>query len=180
MAILHRATVLPSKEELVETWLDRQPWGGSGELETIGCYRFDDPQGVVGVEAILVRRAGRVLQVPLTYRGEPLEGADEHLIATMNHSVLGMRWVYEGARDPVAVECFMRALAGQQAQATLELYDGDELVGEREPNVRVRRYSGSTPAVGDLRIAEVPSERLDGFELLVATWSGGEAVVAVR
>ena len=52
MAILHRATVLPSKLELVETWLNRQLWGGSGELETVGSYRFDDPQGAVGVEAI--------------------------------------------------------------------------------------------------------------------------------
>ena len=180
MAILHRATVLPSKQELVETWLDRQPWGGSGELETIGSYRFDDPQGAVGVEAILVRRAGRVLQVPLTYRGAPLEGADEHLITTMDHSVLGVRWVYEAAGDPVALECFTRALAGQQEQATLEIYDGDELVGEREPDVRVRRQCGSTPAVADVRIAEVLTERLDGFELLVATWSGGEAVVAAR
>ena len=132
------------------------------------------------MEAILVRRAGRVLQVPLTYRGAPLEGADEHLITTMDHSVLGVRWVYEAAGDPVALECFTRALAGQQEQATLEIYDGDQLVGEREPDVRVRRRSGSTPAVGDLRIAEVLSERLDGFELLVATWSGGEAVVAAR
>ena len=180
MAILHRATVVPSKQELVETWLDRQPWGGSGELEMIGSYRFDDPQGAVGVEAILVRRAGRVLQVPLTYRGAPLEGADEHLITTVDHSVLGMRWVYEAPGDPVAVACFTRALAGQQEQATLKLYDGDELVGEREPDVRVHRLSGSTGAPGDLRIAEVLSQSLDGFELLLATWSGGEAVVAVR
>ena len=180
MAILHRATVLPSKQELVETWLDRQPWGGSGDLETIGSYRFDDPHGAVGVEAILVRRGGRVLQVPMTYRGAPLEEADEHLIATIDHSVLGMRWVYEAAWDPVAVGCFMRALTGHQQQAALEIDDGSELVGEREPDVRVRRQSGSTPAAGHLRIAEVLRERLDGFELLVATWAGGEAVVAVR
>ena len=180
MAVLHRATVQPSKQELVEAWLDRQSWGGSGELQTIGSYRFDDPQGAVGVEAILVRRQGRVLQVPMTYRGAPLAGADEHLMATMDHSVLGMRWVYEAARDPVAVGCFSRALAGQQEQATLDVYDGDVLVGEREPDVRVRRRFGSTAAARALRIAEVLSERLDGFELLVATWSGGEAVVAVR
>ncbi|MQA02519.1 MAG: hypothetical protein GEV07_07285 [Streptosporangiales bacterium] len=120
MAILHRATVTPSKPELVESWLDQQPWGGSGEIETIGSYRFDDPEGEVGVEAMLVRRAGRVLQVPMTYRAAPLEHAEAHLIGRAEHSVLGTRWVYDGTRDPVALECFTRALAGEQEQATLD------------------------------------------------------------
>lgn len=180
MAILHRATVTPSKRELVETWLDRQPWSGSGDIETIGSYRFDDPEGAVGVEAILVRRAGRLLHVPMTYRGSPLDGAEAHLIGTMHHSVLGRRWIYEAIGDPVAVGCFKRALAGRQDQATLEVYEGGELVARREPDVRIHRSSGSTAAVGDLRLAQVLGEPLDGFDRLVAKWSEDEAVVAVR
>ena len=46
-------------------------------------------------------RAGTaLLQVPLTYRDEPLEGAEDAFITQMEHSVLGDRWVYDGLRDP--------------------------------------------------------------------------------
>src|SRR5262249_5100908 len=41
-----------------------------------------------------------LFQVPLTYRDEPLAGADDALITEMEHSVLGTRWVYDGLRDP--------------------------------------------------------------------------------
>jgi hypothetical protein len=180
MAILHRATVTPSKRDLVEMWLDEQPWGGSGEIEMIGSYRFDDPEGAVGVEALLVLRSGRQLHVPMTYRGAPLGGAKRHLMGTMDHSVLGTRWIYEAAGDPVAMACFTRALAGQQDQATLELYEGDELIAHPEPTVRIHRQSGSAAAPGNLRLAQVLGDKLDGVERLVATWSDGEAVVAVR
>lgn len=180
MAVLHRATVTPSKSEIVESWLDRQPWGGSGEIETIGSYRFDDPDGEVGVEAILVCRAGRELHVPMTYRAAPLENAEAHLIATMEHSVLGRRWFYDAAGDPVAVDCFTRALAGDQQQATLEVYDGGELVAKRELTVRVRPSVGGMSTAGELRLARVLGEELNGAEQLLATWSDGEAVVAVR
>jgi hypothetical protein len=55
MAILHRASVTPSKRELAEAWLDEQPWAVDGGVEMLGSYRFDDPAGEVGVEAMLVR-----------------------------------------------------------------------------------------------------------------------------
>lgn len=180
MAILHRATVTPTKSELVESCLDRQPWAGAGEIETIGSYRFDDPEGQVGVEAILVRRAGRILQVPMTYRAAPLADAQAHLIGTMDHSALGPRWIYEAATDPVAVDCFTRALMGEQQQATLQVYDGDELVAVRDPVVRIRREAGGPGSVGEVRLAQVLGDELDGAERLVATWSDGEEIVAVR
>lgn len=179
MAILHRATLTPSKPEIVASWLDRQPWGGSGEVETIGSYRFDDPEGQVGVEAILVRRDGAVLQVAMTYREAPLDDATAHLIGTLEHSVLGTRWVYDAAGDPVAQGCFTRALAGDQEQASLEVYDGDELIAVRDPDVRVRRETGEG-APGELRIGQVLGAAPEGAERLVAAWSDGEAVIAVR
>ena len=180
VAILHRATLTPTKPEIVATWLDRQPWGRSGEIKVIGSYRFDDPDGAVGVEAFLVRRETSLLHVPMTYRGAPLGGAEAHLIDTMHHSVLGKRWIYEATSDPVAVACFARALSGQQEQATLELYDGDELVARRDPVVRIRRRLGSALTAGDLRLAEALGEPLDGRAQLVAKWPDGEAVVAAR
>ena len=39
----------------------------------------------------------------MTYRGAPLAGAEEALIGTSEHGVLGTRWIYDAAHDPVAV-----------------------------------------------------------------------------
>src|SRR4051795_13610532 len=105
MAIFHRATITPTKAELIGTWVPTQPWGAAldGPVEVIGSYRFDDPDGRVGMETFLVTASSTLLQVPLTYRDEPLDGADEFLIAEMEHSVLGTRWVYDGLRDPLYV-----------------------------------------------------------------------------
>ena len=180
MAIIYRATVTPSKAELSESWLDRQSWGGDGAVEVVGSYRFDDPDGEVGVEALLVRRGSSLLHVPLTYRGAPLDGGEGHLVGTMDHSVLGQRWIYEAMNDPVAVACFDRALSGEQEQATMELYDGDQLVERREPSVRIERRTDAAAPVGDLRLATALDEDLHGAEALVATWDGGAAVVAAR
>lgn len=80
----------------------------------------------------------------------------------------------------MAVACFTRALAGEQEQATLELYDGDDLVAVREPEVRVRREAGGRSAAGELRLAQVLGANLDGVERLTASWADGEAVVAAR
>jgi Maltokinase N-terminal cap domain len=116
--------------------------------------------------------------VPMTYRGAPLGGAEPHLIGTVHHSVLGKRWIYEAAGDPVALACFARALSGQQEQAILEIYDGDVLIARRDPVVRVRRRPGSACTAGGFRLAEVLGETLDGHDELVATWSGGDTTIA--
>lgn len=152
MAIIHDATLTPSKPELLAAWLDRQPWAGSGELEVLGSYRFDDPAGEVGVEAFVVRRGGRLLHAALTYRGGALDGADDHLVGTLEHSVLGTRWVYDATADPVAQGCYLRALRGEQEQAVMELWDGDTLVGSLPAKVQVRREAGRGEV---LRLAEV-------------------------
>jgi hypothetical protein len=108
MALLHAATLSPSKSELIAGWLPGQAWAPQrGEVELVGAFRFDDPDGDVGLEVHLVRRDGVLLQVPLTYRDAPLDGAADHLLGTMQHSALGERWVHDGLGDPV----FARMLA---------------------------------------------------------------------
>lgn len=130
MAVIHRAEVRPTKLELLEEWLPSQSWAasaGEGPLESVGAFRFDDPQGEVGIETLLVRRGdGPVLQVPLTYRGSPLAGAESALIGTMEHSVLGARWVYDGLGDPVYVTAVLHAMltGGRQADEVVETEDG--------------------------------------------------------
>jgi hypothetical protein len=106
MALLHQAELVPSKLEALAAWAPSQPWfdGDPERLERVAAFRLDDPAGEVGVEVLLLRAGdGPVLQVPLTYRGSPLEGGDEWLVGTMQHSVLGERWVYDGCGDPVYV-----------------------------------------------------------------------------
>lgn len=190
MAIIHRATITPTKGELLDAWLDSQPWCPDGAVEMLGSYRFDDPAGQVGVEGLLVRRSGLLLHLPLSYRGAPLEGGESFLISTMQHSALGERWVYDATGDPVAVHCFVRALRGEQEQAGMELWDGDTLVGRREPTARVYAEPGSpgaTPSAGvavvaadgiELRLARVIGTELNGERQLVAEWAGGRGVVA--
>ena len=121
MAILHkRATITPTKLELADGLARPARAGRRGGRGDARCsYRFDDPDGKVGIEALLVRRGGEVFHLPVTYRGAPLDGAEAHLITTMEHSVLGRRWVYDAAGDPVALGCYAAALAGRQQQAGL-------------------------------------------------------------
>ena len=63
-------------------------------------YRFDDPEVASAWRPTSSRPAARCSRFPLTYRDEPLDGADDAFIAEMQHSVLGTRWVYDGLRDP--------------------------------------------------------------------------------
>jgi hypothetical protein len=113
MALLHDATLTPTKRELMTAWLATRPWAeGFDPHKTIASYRFDDPAGEVGLEgALLVNDAGTVVHVPLSYRGAPLEGADTFLIGTAEHSVLGERWVYDAAGDPVWAAALATAIA---------------------------------------------------------------------
>jgi hypothetical protein len=126
MALFHVATVTPTKAELIAAWAPNQPWGPStaAAMEVIGSYRFDDPDGRVGMETHLVSTGGALLQVPLTYRDEPLDGADDALITEMQHSVLGTRWVYDGLRDPrLVVMLAAVTMTGQGEALGMALHD---------------------------------------------------------
>src|SRR3954462_15662874 len=105
MAIFHRATITPTKEELIAAWAPTQPWGrpADGALHVIGSARFDDPNGRVGMETHLCAAGGTVFHVPLTYRDEPLDGAEPGRINPLTLSVLGGRSGYDGLRDPLFV-----------------------------------------------------------------------------
>jgi hypothetical protein len=155
MARFHRATITPTKGELIAAWAPTRPWGppAAEPIEVIGSYRFDDPDGRVGMETHLVRAAGAVLQVPLTYRDEPLVGAEDALITEMQHSVLGTRWVYDGLRDPLYVVMLTAvAMTGQGEALGLAVYDGRWFIAPT--NVRIRGGGWTQERVA-----------VDGFEL---------------
>ena len=177
MALLHRATLTPSKPELLAAWLPRQPWAaGLPELTPFGSYRIDDPEGEVGMEGILLRSADGdvVVHVPLTYRGAPIAGAGDHMLGSMVHSVLGTRWVYDAPADPVFVATMTATIVGggTNAEEYFEV-DGERVL--REPTVRV---TGSGGEPGELVVVRVVGEPVEGDATLVGRWDGGEGVLA--
>lgn len=142
MALIHRAQLIPGKAEMLQTWLaGRSLISDRASIEIVGTYRFDDPNGEVGIETFLIAAADRILQAPVTYRGEPLDGADEYLITTMEHSVLGRRWVYDAAADHVYAGALARTILTGGAQAELHF---DYAVPPEKRNVTTRvRGSGN-------------------------------------
>ena len=128
MALLHRATLRPTKLELLTAWLPDRPWyRGAGDPVRVTGFRFDDPDGEVGIETLLVRAGdGPLLQVPLTYRAVPRPGGDAWLLGTAEHSVLGRRWVYDACGDPVYASALAAAIltGGHQAEEVMAEADG--------------------------------------------------------
>jgi len=95
----------PGFREFLPPWIARQPWylgDAVPRLRLVGTLRFEDPEGVVGMETHLVDDGSRLYQVPMTYRGTPLESHDAEaaLISVSEHSVLGPRWIYDATVDP--------------------------------------------------------------------------------
>ncbi|WP_053203963.1 CG0192-related protein [Jiangella muralis] len=179
MALIHRATLRPGKLELLATWLPDRPWAnGATGFEAAGAYRYDDPAGEVGLEAHLLRTdGGAVLHVPLSYRGAPLAGAEHALVGTMEHSVLGTRWVYDGCADPVWVAALASAALTGAPQAE-ELVDVDGDLVPREPSARVTG-SGSADGANPVLPADAPLTPYDDGPTTVVR-TGGLDLIVVR
>ena len=202
MALFHRATITPTKQDLIAQWAPTRPWGPSvaEPLAVIGSFRFDDPEGRVGMEVHLVS-AGTLLQVPLTYRDEPLDGAEDALITKMHHSVLGTRWVYDGLRDPRFVIMLAGAtMTGQGEALGMVMYDGRWYIAPTNVRIQGGGWSqGRVPVDGFELVSDEGSAsvlRNDRFEVtlfrrpvpgprpaigLTATWDGqAEPVVLAQ
>ena len=202
MAILYDATITPGKRDLMKAWLPTRSWfDGDLARKPHAAFRFDDPAGEVGIECFLLGPEDKesdapTYLIPMTYRGAPLEGAEEHLIGTTDHSVLGPRWVYDGCHDPVAVSALLTAITTGGHEAALTMEQDGELV-TFEPTCRVIGSGSASDAVdldavsvsdeGDptvvraggheLVVARVVGSGVSGRETLTATWGGGEPVV---
>lgn len=184
MAILYNVELSPGKLELIEEWLPKQPWANvepGTKLSRVSSFRFDDPAGEVGVEFHLVKvadddgateGAGTIYQVPLTYRGAPLAGAEDDLITEMDHPVLGHRWVYDGAADPVCVLETLRAIVtgGRSVDEFFQTDSGleqntdvAEAWGTSEPNLTI----GDLPQGKDADQVQVKVENVGDLTLAV-------------
>ena len=158
MAVIHHTTLVPSKLELLASWLPSQPWyaatGAEPDLAKAGGFRLDDPDGAVGIEFMIVTdQSGRqtaTYHVPLAYRGAPLAGAADALVGETEHGVLGRRWVYDGERDPVLMAqlaALVRGSVAAQAQSLSETADRSVVAHLDGPDL-----DSTDPAVADLRV----------------------------
>jgi hypothetical protein len=160
MAIVYDTTMNPDKLDLLAAWLPAQPWfAGSGrtpELTKVGGFRLDDPLGEVGIELMLVADGSgeqpAVYQVPMTYHGRELPGAEGRLIGTSEHGVLGKRWIYDGTRDPVLVAQLVALLQGEvEAQA-------QSVSTTTDPSVTVQpTVAGPLAVISSVLTADEPS-----------------------
>jgi hypothetical protein len=181
MALLYDAEIRPTKLELIGGWAPSQPWfagDAAAELATVASYRFDDPAGEVGVETLLVRAGDApVMQLPLTYRGVPLVDADEWLIGTLEHSVLGTRWVYDGIGDPVYFLTTASAIITEGRQADLYIDINGHQV-QRDPTAMV---SGSgMPGVSLPALPQVDELSISFRDGASVVESGGLAIAVRR
>lgn len=180
MAVIHDAVLRPAKTEVIGRWLPTQAWSGvdsdpeaDGSLTVLGRFRFDDPAGQVGVETYLVRVGdGPVLQVPLTYRGAPLDGASAYLLAEMHHSALGQRWVYDATGDPVYADVLRRAIVTGGHEAELQRAEG---VGTLPKEGRVQGTGTAT----DSPTVSVARPHTSGTTTTIDTDHGALVVVRV-
>jgi Maltokinase N-terminal cap domain len=184
MAIIHStATLSPTKLELLASWLPVQPWyldqGREPELARAGGFRLDDPRGEVGIEFMVVTDGSGAgvasYLVPMTYRASALASANGALIGTAEHGVLGRRWIYDGARDPVLVAQLVALIQGDAEPQAQSVSDTPDPTVISEPVT-----SGSLTAVDSAVAASEPS----GTVLRVETAGaggvrGGQLVVRV-
>ena len=208
MALLYtHTTLVPGKLELLAEWLPAQPWfsGDASKLDLVAEYRFDDPEGEVGLNGLLVTAGdSTVYNVPLTYRGAALEQGEQFLVGKMEHGVLGPRWASEAIGDPVFRAVLAQTITQGGAGAEELVHDGTgnvesrtrlvQLRGSGEPGAPIpemwaaevtRDGVSSVASTGlvKLSVVHVPTAALApgaGVQTLTATWPGQEtpAVIA--
>ena len=177
VSIIYRTTLTPSKVELITAWLPTRSWyrltGRAPELVKAGGFRLEDPEGEVGIEFMAATDESgdqpTTYHVPLTYRAVPLEGADDALIGTMEHGVLGQRWAYDGTRDPVLVAQLMALIQGvAEPQAQSESHTPDLTVRTR-----------AAVAVPVQATAFSATDGLEETEILVVVATEGQLAIRV-
>lgn len=186
MASIHRTTMTPTKLELLTAWLPKQSWyvgdAETPELVKAGGFRLDDPEGAVGIEFMVVVDATTqepvAYLVPMGYRDAALDGVpDEALIGTSEHGVLGTRWIYDGAHDPVLTAQLRELLRGKSTPQHQSESDTPD------PTVTVH---GTGPDDGpddgpEVRLNRVlhPTEAAEGTSgRLVAGWTWPDGTAA--
>lgn len=161
-AEIYDAVLNPGKLDLLRAWVRDQPWfeGDPERLEQVTAYRFVDPAGEVGMESFLLSDGSRTYHVPVTYRGAELADAEGALIGTLDHSVLGHRWVYDALADPVYVTEVRRVIS-QRDTAADHLQKEDGTVTPSPVNIRGGGDGFRAKPDAELQVIRVLSEEND-------------------
>ena len=164
------ATLTPMFEDFLPAWVARQRWyrgkhaAATPRLRRVTGIRWQDPLGEVGLEDhILVDDSGPepiVYQVPLSYRAEPVPFLEHALVATVEHSELGTRHIYDATHDPVFADVLLR-----------EMYTEHEV-----PAARARRVGAAGPAPA-LASSRVLTGEQSNTSIIVETHRGGRPVI---
>jgi predicted trehalose synthase len=156
--IYHDAVLDPTKVELVAGWIGAQRWytgkGRTPSLRRVGGFRFEDPDGQVGMETLLLADSAHeppvIYQVPLTYRGAPLPDGQDALLGTIEHSVLGTRWVYDAPHDPTYAMLLVGTILGSRDSRDAEGSPGSNEIARGHSTGRVTgTVHSSTVLVGE-------------------------------
>lgn len=175
MAVVHRAELRPSKLELLAAWLPGCAWfEDAGPIERVSAFRFDDPDGEVGLETFIIGSGTALFHVPLTYRSAPLDGGV--LVGELQHSVLGPRWVYDGPSDPVYVQVIRDAIVDGAEDVDMVLDDGTP-VPRLQWWARARGSGAdATARLLPLHVARrLPASPPEGAPALTGSWAGQDA-----
>jgi len=172
MALYHKATITPSKAELVAEWAPTQSWypDSHAKPEVVGAFRFDDPNGSVGIETHLIVVDGTYFQVPVTYRNEAMANAEQAFMGQVEHSALGTRWVYDGVGDEVYLVMLAAvAMTGQGEAIGMVVYDGRWHIAPSNVRLEGGGWGMERVAVDHMKIASVDDNKTvlanDAFEL---------------
>jgi len=121
-----QGSLSPSITAVLPTWMGQQRWyAGKGRvpaLRWIGGLRLLDPAGEVDIDVHLLRdesgQTPTTYQVPLTSRGARLAGADHALIAKVQDSGPGTRYIYDAPHDPVFAAALLRLILDEATAAS--------------------------------------------------------------
>ena len=141
----------PSFLELLAAWVAQQRWyAGKGRvpaLRRIGGLRLGDPTGEAEIDVhLLLDESGQTpttYQIPLTCRGARLAGAEHALIATVEDSALGTRYVYDAPHDPVFATALLRLMLDEVNVASDGAQDSCSARGHRVTTADPGQLSGS-------------------------------------
>ncbi|WP_426006080.1 1,4-alpha-glucan branching enzyme [Paenarthrobacter sp. NyZ202] len=109
---MSKGTLNPSIESLLRSWLPTKRWfpvkSPDFGLERVGGFTLQDPGGAAGLEVLLLAVTYKtsdggprtdVVQVPLSFRTQPLADAPTALLGEFTDPKLGLRLVYDAVFD---------------------------------------------------------------------------------
>jgi maltokinase len=164
------ATLTPPLAQLLPAWVGAQRWypgrGRAPALRRVGGMRLEDPAGEVGMEVHLLLEESHgdaaIYQVPLTYRSAPLPGADSALVARVEDSSLGVRYIYDAPHDPAFAAALLRMVLEEgTAKSDLSPEHGTA-TGHRQPGVPAQQVTGSRVLRGEQSNTSIVFETVDG------------------